>query len=214
MQNVVYSLKAGLVCIHVLYFSYEHAKHVNCASIQLKPINWLCIELCKLNRKWFEFPVTNRNPKYRAVWLCGSLTECSDMYIRSSFDNINLQSVLILSQRNFRLMTNWWLCKWVIKTFTSMYIYIIYKLDKWSYAKFCLPHLYLTDLGHSGARKVSKSRGCILSGSRLLCSCLWCECSKIIWDTSELAWRVSQTGLLKFSVLASLFILRISCHIS
>lgn len=45
---------------------------------------------------------------------CGSLICCLDMCTRSSIDSIKLRSVLISSRRNFRLMTSWWLCKWVI----------------------------------------------------------------------------------------------------
>jgi hypothetical protein len=44
---------------------------------------------------------------------CWAVNSFSDMYITSIVSSLKLQLVLILSRRNYRLMTSWSLCKWV-----------------------------------------------------------------------------------------------------
>ena len=55
-------------------------------------------------------------------------------------------------------------------------------------------YIHWTALGHSRAGEVPELGVSILQRSRQLCSCVWCQCTEIIWITPKLAWRIPQAG--------------------
>lgn len=117
--------------------------------------------------------------------------------------NLTCNAVWILLAKKREFFWCIWCFDFLFPIWRSLlhwYLYIFFKLveNKWDtyHIQLTVEHFFFifVDLGYCWTRKISKSWCCFLSWCWLLCSCIRCECNEIIWESQQLAGRVSDSG--------------------